>query len=175
MDGPGDSNWSVNLPDSTSSSCPECGAAWRDGKTCRDHFHQMLAWEWEDPRNWVVHHLMVLSYHMQHPILYSPEGLDGGKQLLVDFVERGVTPEEARRRNRDAVDSGNRGFKITARPGRQGAYERPVAWTMTTTDVIAAGIERYVESVTAWAESILVALRSSGNLQVRPVRRVVSS
>ena len=144
--------------------CPECRAPWTSGKRCEDLFYQMLAWEWEDPRISVVHHLMVLSYHLQHPSLYSPEGLSAGKQLLVDFLERRVTPEEARRRNRGAMDSGERGFKITARPGRQGAYEHPVPWTLTTTDVIAAGMERYIESVTAWAHSILDALRASGNL-----------
>ena len=142
--------------------CPECGAPWPEGRGCQDYFHQMLAWEWEDPRNLAVHHLTVLSYHMQHPRLYSPEGLDGGKRLLVDFLDREVSPEEARRRNRGPMDSGRREFKITGTADHQGAYARPVRWTMTGADVIAAGIERYIDSVQAWARSILESLRASG-------------
>lgn len=50
--------------------CAECGAAWTNGQTCEDHFHQMLFWEAENPRAGAeVHHLMVLCYHLQHPSL----------------------------------------------------------------------------------------------------------
>src|SRR5262245_38185795 len=92
--------------------CSECGSAWRDRQTCQDHFHQMLYWEFEYPDLGVVHHLMVLCYHLQHPSLYSPEGLRYSMQLLVDFVERGVSPQESRQRSRVIVDSANRKWKI---------------------------------------------------------------
>jgi len=85
--------------------CSECGAVLQDEKTCQDHFYQMLFWENEYPGYGEVHHLTVLCYHLQHPSLYSPEGLSGGIQLLADFVERGVTPEDSRKRSRAAVDS----------------------------------------------------------------------
>ncbi len=32
---------------------------------------------------------MVLCYHLQHPSLYSPEGLDEAKRLLIEFLEHG--------------------------------------------------------------------------------------
>ncbi len=32
--------------------CAECGAAWQEGKTCQDHFHQMLFWEADDVKIW---------------------------------------------------------------------------------------------------------------------------
>jgi hypothetical protein len=35
---------------------------------------------------------------------------------------------------------------------------------MTASDVIAGGMDRYVDNVTAWAGKILETLRSSGNL-----------
>lgn len=144
--------------------CPECGAAWTDGQTCQDDFHQMLYWENEDPANGEVHHLMVLAYHLQHPSLYTPDGLKAAQGLLVDFLEKGLTTEEVRKRNRDVVDSGKRDWKIKATATSQGAYDHPVTWTMTASDVVVAGIARYRESVRAWAHSIYEALKESGNL-----------
>lgn len=143
--------------------CPECGADWSDGLNCTDHFHQMLFWEWEH-RLQDVHHLMVLCYHLQHPSLYSPEGLDGAKEALVQFVERGVAPEAWRKQISEAVDSGNRTTKIAGTPDAHGEYAHPVAWTMTAADVVRAGAAQYYASVQAWAESILAALRESNNL-----------
>jgi hypothetical protein len=61
--------------------CPECGAVRHGDTTCQDGFHQMLFWENEDPANGAVHHLMVVSYHIQHPSLYSPEGLENAKNF----------------------------------------------------------------------------------------------
>lgn len=144
--------------------CPECGAAWADGQACQEYFHQMLFWENEDPVNGEVHHLMVLAYHLQHPSLYAPDGLKAAKGLLVDFLEKGLTTEDVRKRDRDVVDSGKRGWKIKATATSQGSYDHPVTWTMTAGDVVAAGIAKYRESVRAWAQSIYEALKESGNL-----------
>jgi hypothetical protein len=140
-------------------SCPECGAPWPVGQTCQDFFHQFLFWENEEPARGEVHHLMVLCYHLQHPSLYSAEGLAYARGLLADFVERGLTPAEARRRNRELVASGKREWSITARLGNQGAYERPVVWAMTAADVIDAGPDAYRDNVRRWARSIAHSLR----------------
>lgn len=142
--------------------CPECGAAWAGGHTCADHFHQMLYWENEDPARLVVHHLLVLCYHLQHPSLYSAEGLAHGRALLADFVAGGLVPQEARRRDRERVASGNRAWPVTSRPGNAGAYERPIAWTMTPADVVAGGAEQYVDNVLAWAEAAHRSLSEAG-------------
>lgn len=138
--------------------CPDCGAAWVDGLTCTDHFHQMLFWEAETPPLGEVHHLMVLCYHLQHPALYSPAGLEFSRGLLEDFVVRGVTPAEVRQRDRDTVDSGKRNFKITGRLGAQGSYPQPVPWTMRAADVVAGGAAHYIDNVRAWAQSVHEAL-----------------
>jgi hypothetical protein len=97
---------------------------------------------------------------LQHPSLYSAEGLRYARQLLADFVTGGLSPKEARRRNREAVNSGRRDWSITARPGSRGAYEQSVEWTMTAADVVEAGAEAYCESVRNWAKSIILALGS---------------
>lgn len=144
--------------------CPECGAGWDDGVTCQDHFHQMLFWESERPEIGVVHHLMVLCYHLQHPGLYAPAGLEHAKTLLVKFVEEGVSPQTLRARMRDQVDSGKRQFKIKAKGDLRGAYPQPIRWTLTAAEIVAAGSDQYVASVEAWARATLTDLRQTGNL-----------
>lgn len=139
--------------------CPDCGAFLDAGQSCADFFHQMLFWENEDPSRGAVHHLMVLCYYLQHPRLYSIEGLIHGRHLLADFVERGLSPSQARQQNSARVDSGRREWAVTARPGNEGAYERPIAWTMTAADIVAGGAEGYVENIQAWAVATHAAIR----------------
>lgn len=145
--------------------CPECGAEWQDGKTCQDDFHQMLFWEAENPSYGTVHHLAVLCYHLQHPSLYSPEGLAEGLRLLVEFVERGTSTEDIRKRSKDRVDSGKRDWKIKATDASKGAYANPVRWTMNARDVVLGGSDFYCENVQKWARLTLEALKSSGILE----------
>lgn len=147
--------------------CPECGATWQSGQTCQDYFYQMLAWEHENPANWAVHHLTVLCYHLQHPSLYSPEGLNGAISLLADFLERGLTPGQVRKRDSTTVNSHERTWKIKGTPESHGIYNPPVQWTMTAANVITNGIETYQDSVHAWAQSIYEALKASGKLPAR--------
>jgi hypothetical protein len=144
--------------------CPDCGAAWANDQTCHDHFLEMLFWENENPALAIVHHLMVLCYHLQHPRLYSADGLAYGKHLLIEFLERGTTPAQIRRRYGRQLNSRNRKWKIKGWPEEQGAYDRPVNWTMTAADVVLAGMGRYGDSVRAWARATLIDLKVSGNL-----------
>ncbi|MCA0454163.1 MAG: DUF5946 family protein [Chloroflexi bacterium] len=148
----------------TSLICPECGAAWDADMTCETTFHQMLYWEHENQANWVVHHLMVLCYYMQHPSLYSQEGVEVGKGLLTAFVKEGRSPAEMREANRDSVNSKNREWKITARPDNKGAYTNPVTWSMHAADVVRRGEAQYVESVREWAKSAYADLLATGNI-----------
>ena len=138
--------------------CLECGAAQPHGKICQDDFHQLLYWETEFPELWWVHHYMVLCYHLQHPSLYSPEGLKYGRQLLKTFIEDGVSPEEVRKRNRNIVDSGQSNWKIIGDVVR-GSWDCHIIWTMTVADVVGAGIENYCERVEAWAKSVHESLK----------------
>ena len=147
--------------------CPECGAVWPEGQTCQDYFYQMLAWEQENPGYGAVHHLTVLCYHLQHPSLYSPEGLRGATGLLDDFVGYGLTPEQVRKRDRAVVDSSQRTWKIKGTPASHGVYDRPVQWTMTAANVIENGADNYCDSVRAWARSLHEALKGAGILATR--------
>ena len=140
--------------------CPECGAVLTDGQTCEDYFHQMLYWEAEHPTYGEVHHLTVLCYHLQHPSLYSPDGLNEARRLLVEFVEWGTSPVEVRQRNRDYVDSGRRTWKIIATATSRGSYNQSVKWNMTAADVVMDGPENYCDNVRAWAHSINTTLQA---------------
>ncbi|MDX2163027.1 MAG: DUF5946 family protein [bacterium] len=143
--------------------CAECGAALKNGGACIDHFHLILGWELTE-QLYDVHHLAVLSYFLQHPALYSPEGLPSAIGQLVDFVEHGVTPQQMRQRIAAAVDSGTRSYRIAGTPAHHGAYAHVVTWQVRVDDVVRAGVERYYASVQRWAASILDSLRQSGNL-----------
>lgn len=140
--------------------CPECGAHWQGGKTCADHFHQMLEWEFTDPVAGSVHHLTVLCYYIQHPSLLSPEGLAEQQALLRRFIEEGITPVEMRESIRDRVDSGKRDWSLKPK-GQPASYDRPMPWPMTVSDAAGESLEGYVERVTAWANAVLATLNET--------------
>jgi hypothetical protein len=143
--------------------CPECGENKSDGQTCADAFHVLLAWEWEFEMQ-DVHHLLVLCYHLQHPSLYSPDGLKSALELLIAFVEAEMSPQEMRRQIWQRINSGQRDFKITARPDAHGIYAKPVLWEMRVWDCVRAGHENYYRIVRTWSESVFSPLKASGNL-----------
>lgn len=137
--------------------CPVCGGAEPDGGACIDHFHQMGVWELEHGL-YDLHHLMVLCYYLQHPHLYSREGLEGALRLIRRFVIDGDYVFAVRTELRPNVQQQRRDYPITARPDNYGSYPTPIVWTITASDVIAAGIDRYYESIRAWAKSVVEAL-----------------
>ena len=146
----------------TTQTCPECGAIWSGGDSCQEYFHQMLFWENERPDYGAeVHHLMVLCYHLQHPSLYSPEGLEYAQGLLKDFLLSGTSPAQVHRWNRGKVASDRRLWKVRGSPGAAGAYGKPMRWTMTASDVVAGGLEDYPQSVRRWAASILAVIQAA--------------
>lgn len=148
----------------TVQTCPECGATEAEENTCQDRFHQMLVWEFENPGYGEVHHLMVLCYHLQHPHLYSPEGLSGAMRLLTDFVAHGLSPEKVRKYNRARVDSSTRTWKIKGTPASHSVYDPPVQWTLTSASVIENGVDNYCASVRTWARSVYETLKASGKI-----------
>ncbi len=116
------------------------------------------------PVRGVVHHLMVLCYHLQHPALYSPQGLENGLELLVLLVVENKSPADVRRINGEKVASDKRQWKITARPNTFGVYSHPMMWDMTAADVVQNGADNYCDSVRDWATKTYHTLQKSGNL-----------
>ena len=123
----------------------------------------MLYWEAEDPDLGEVHHLMVLCYHLQHPSYYSQEGLEYAKQLLCDFVEAGLSPQEIRQRDCSKVASQNRNWKIKATDKSRGSYPNEIRWEMVARDVVISGKNHYCQSVRKWAKTTLEILKATNN------------
>jgi hypothetical protein len=118
---------------------------------------------WElDHQLYDLHHLMVLCYYLQHPQLYSREGLAGALALLRRFAVDGAYVVDVREQMRPSVQQGTRTYPITARPDNVGVYSQPVVWTMTAGDVVAGGVEQYYENIRAWTGSVVGALRAAG-------------
>lgn len=141
--------------------CPSCGAAISDGGACRDSFDLLLVWEWEYQLP-DEHHLLVCCYHLQHPHLYSREGLAGAIELLRRWVIEGEYVFEVRESIRSKVSQGKRDYPITARPDNIGAYPKPVTWTMTAADVVAGQPEQFYANIRAWAQSVVQSLQAIG-------------
>ncbi|MCB9421795.1 MAG: hypothetical protein H6667_18490 [Ardenticatenaceae bacterium] len=121
----------------------------------------MLFWENENPANGTVHHLTVICYHIQHPSLYSPEGLNYAKQLLAAFLVEKLSPDEIRKRSRAQVDSSQRTWRIKGTPDHHSDHPHSITWTITAVDVIASGSKNYCANVERWARSIHKALETA--------------
>lgn len=148
--------------------CPECGGAQAGDRGCEEHFHQLLFWENQYPALGEVHHLTVLCYHLQHPHYYSPAGLEYALGLLVDFVQRGVSPAEIRRHRQAQVNSSSRAWTIRGQLGAWGKYARPQTWSLTVQQIAASGPDNYVKNVRLWAQAVLTDLAAAGNLPHDP-------
>lgn len=142
--------------------CTSCGAVHIDAMTCQDDFYQMLYWEHElmaEGMNLMdVHFLMVTSYHMQHPHLYSSETLIEIRRNVAEFLNGRRNIDDIRRKTGEVARSDRRTHRVTGHRGNHGGYATPVTWTMRAMDVVAAGKDQYVTNVRRWAKSVIAAL-----------------
>jgi hypothetical protein len=132
--------------------CPQCGAVLASDETCQDRFNATQLMEVEQPAYYVVHHLSVPCYLLQHNF-YSRQGWLAVRALLQQFVQNGLTPAMYRQQNRKKYDSGRRTWSITKGPKLPGVDNIP--WTFTIADVRLDTAEMYCADVNQWAESIL--------------------
>ncbi len=84
---------------------------------------------------------------------YSREGWIETRKLLARFVYEGLSPADARKQNRERVDSGNRKWSFTK--GAKLAQVDNIRWTRTVADVRIDTAENYCADVKLWAASIL--------------------
>ena len=141
--------------DPAARACPECGAQRVGDLGCRDMLGHLLAWEVDDAELRAEHFLTVASYNLQHPSTFTDEAIAGLRQSYVDYLDRGISIAEIRRRASAAFDGAKR-------VRRDGASARPVlcTWPMTIASVYGTG-ERYgaAERVRAWAKAIREEMR----------------
>lgn len=131
--------------------CPECRATYSTDETCEDRFNAGQAREMTDPASFAVHHLSVPCFMLQHN-RYSRAGWIQVRQMLARFLA-GLTPNEARRDRRKAVDSGNRTYSFTKGPKLAGVES--IIWAHTIADVRLDTAEHYCADVREWAAHIV--------------------
>jgi len=135
--------------------CPECGATVPPGQACADAFQAVLSKDFSEAGFREVHHLMVPSYTLQHPSRLSRQGWLEMRKMLALFVIDGMTPVQAQRKLRLALDSGTRDFSF--RKGERIRLE--VVWSMTVADVRSDAAENYRDDVKAWAAAVIADTR----------------
>ena len=145
--------------------CAECGAD-LNGKACLEYFNKMLAWDFADFAGvGQVHHLTVLCYYLQHPGKYSTEGLKKAIGILKDVLEGNLTDKDLYREESEVFSSSKRTWKVSGTPENHGVYSPKVKWTLTVSDVVQGGLEKYPENVRKWAQLIYKDLKASGNTE----------
>lgn len=134
----------------SSERCPECGAQRVGGLGCWEQLGMLLAWEQDDPALQREHFLTVASYNLQHPARFTDDAIAGLRQALVDYLDRGVSVAEIRRRASAATDG-------RTRVHREEPPLRPVLreWSMTIADVyLPEQPEGVAQRVRAWGGAI---------------------
>jgi hypothetical protein len=140
-----------------STTCQQCGAQWPDSTSCREHFEECLAYEYEHPATFgAVHHLMVACYMLQHN-QYSRAGWIEARRLLERFLKHEVTPQEIRAENRARLDSGQRDWSITQGPRL--AEFNSITWARTFAEVRLESPEIYCADVERWAAGVVADTR----------------
>jgi len=132
--------------------CPQCGATFPSGETCRERFATTQMMELEDPAYYAVHHLSVPCYMLQHKG-YSRDGWLAVRQILHQFVHEGLTPVQARRQNRRMWDGGRRKWSLIK--GTKLTKADDIVWTRTIPDVRIDTAEHYCADVLEWAIAVL--------------------
>jgi hypothetical protein len=133
--------------------CPECGAILDENESCYDRFGVLLEREFTDADYGRVHHLTVPSYMLQHPSRLSFKGWVEMRRLLHGFVVDGLSPEQARRQNKQLVDSGKRNWRFSA-DGTTFDVSG-VVWSCRISDVRLDDANQYQTDVGQWARSVL--------------------
>jgi len=130
--------------------CPECGAPHLDGLACWEQLGRLITWEYEDDDLRREHFLTVASYNLQHPAQFTDEAIAGLRGAFVDYLDRGISIDEIRRRA-SAATAG------AVRVRRDESARKPVrrSWSMTIADVYGRGQPiAAAERVRRWAAAI---------------------
>jgi hypothetical protein len=130
--------------------CTECGAP---DNQCASRFDECLVKEFEDAGYGRVHHLTVCAYMLQHSSKLSREGWLYERDLLRKFLIEGKPPEQVRKEQKDAVDSGKRSFKLKSKDGLPVIPQ--TRWSKTVLDIRLEDAVQYCEDVVAWASATL--------------------
>ena len=138
-------------------SCPECGGASYEGRSCQAIFDEFLTWEFEDAGYGAVHFLTVAVFMTQHG-RYTDEAQAWITEQLRAHLVRGEPVESIRRRAQRTAAQDERTWKVIRAQASPPAARH--AWAMTIADVARAhdatlAAADYCAAVTAWARATL--------------------
>jgi hypothetical protein len=136
--------------------CDECGARLPGAATCLEHFHALLAAEWNNAELARMHGLTVLTYHVQHPSRTKPWYQVYGYPVLRRIFGQGedwwvVLSEGTSRERQERVTRLKATAPTTLPPW---VVTRPVAGELTVLAVSADAPAGQAEQVLAWARSV---------------------
>ncbi|MDR0410696.1 MAG: DUF5946 family protein [Treponema sp.] len=131
--------------------CKQCGGIFSLNETCKDRFNITQTKEFENNEYFIVHHLSVPSYMLQHNN-YSTKGWLLARELLFQFIYNNLTPDQARKQNRHILDNGNRKWNLN-NTQKLTEVER-IKWSFTLWNVRYNVAEEYCEDIKHWARSI---------------------
>lgn len=120
---------------------------------CTERFHRFLALEFSDPGYGAVHHLTVPTYMLQHPSRLSLHGWQAMRDMLVQFLEDGLSPAVVRARNRKDVDNQHRRWRFKKGPRLQ--IPSTFVWTQTILSVDDTTAAQYCQDIEHWARQTL--------------------
>lgn len=136
--------------------CPECGASLHDASTCEELFHRALAMEWFGPPHTAAsHHLLVITYLVQHPAAFTGEGRAAFIASLISAVDGELSGAELLALNRRLLDE--------PRSWRFGLPEAGPPqlrqWAMTIAEAIDGPAGHLPQRVWRWARNVREELR----------------
>ena len=134
--------------------CAECGASFVSRISCRDYFDTAQAMEFEHPAYFVVHHLSVPCYLLQHNH-YSAAGWFAARRLLHQFIFTGLTPQMARRQFQSHSPSNNSQTIQSSALGEKLVGAENINWSYTIGDVRSDTATNYCSDVREWAMAVL--------------------
>ncbi len=142
------------------SKCPQCGALPINGLDCRQQFEALLALEYQDPTGYgAAHHLLVMSYVLQHPDEFTDQALEWERHSLKSALD-GLPPSELRKQAGKSFNGQAHVKKKT--PSHPPGW--PAQWPLTVSYIYAAiekeyNTTQYIELVKTWAGSIIDTLK----------------
>jgi hypothetical protein len=132
--------------------CVECGAAEQDGLSCSEQFGYLLVWEHNDSNLYALHFWSVSNYMLQHPSHFTKEGYDLTKRLFCDAYDYNWETSYILKKNREVTT--NKNFKIVNQTPFVERVRVLRKWTMTVSDVYAAGEKDAIQNVKKWRDCI---------------------
>jgi hypothetical protein len=132
--------------------CPKCKAVFQNNETCQERYDRIQQRELENPDYFLVHHISVPCYLLQHN-QYSREGWLEVRKLLYKFIYENWTPDLARQHAQNKSNNRNRTYSLT-RSLKLLEVDK-LNWSFIITNIREESAADYCQDIRKWAKHIL--------------------